>query len=293
MGRKIRLKNELQQGRDELEQQKIQLKEEQRSLGRAGVRTHWVFQEGDAWKPYSAEHNDQLTAARNAGQAQLSLQRGTFTYDVDLVVMQQVNRRTGTQRRIQTRLANMETIMPHAPILICQKFEASVLPSSRLALTSESLVKGSLEEFLYCRAEAQFHRMSTQQARTGVARVELVLNKAVAQRYEDAKANLAAQRQPVAEEYGFHGTLPEHINKITQEGFKVGGVDVPARNGSAYGQGVYLAKHPELSLGHRFSSGARCLLLVRFLTTQAHAHREAWVVRRPEHVYPEFVLHLA
>lgn len=279
----------------EFERQKEQLKKDKGESQDAESRSRdtrmaWMFEEAGEWKHYSPDHSLQLTAAQRAGQSQVLLQRSHFTYDIDFSSMRQTNKQTGKQRSIlcKTVTLPMASEMLRGPLQTCRHLAALPTSGCRITLTPGSLAKGSLEEALYCRAEAQFHRMM-KSATSSPVRIDVVVNECVAQRYEDARAAFVASGRPVEEEYAFHGTGEPNIHKIVSQGFKVGGVDVPMTNGASYGPGVYLAKHPELSM--KLTRGARSLLVVRFLTCEALAHREAWVLPNPAHVYPEFVVH--
>ena len=47
------------------------------------------------------------------------------------------------------------------------------------------------------------------------------------------------QGHPVAERLTFHGTSAAAIDKIVAEGFRIGGVDVPALAGASLGRAIY------------------------------------------------------
>jgi hypothetical protein len=57
----------------------------------------------------------------------------------------------------------------------------------------------------------------------------------------------------------FHGTDKDAIEKIIEEGFKIGGEGVKVRNGRAYGSGVYTAVDPIISI--RYSKAGSMMLL--------------------------------
>lgn len=59
----------------------------------------------------------------------------------------------------------------------------------------------------------------------------------------------------------FHGTDKAAIDKIAQEGFKIGGQDVPIKCGALFGQGVYTAEDPNISVHYSGGSGMMLLSL--------------------------------
>ena len=57
------------------------------------------------------------------------------------------------------------------------------------------------------------------------------------------------------------------IEKIIEEGFKIGGEGVEVRNGAAYGKGVYTAVDPTISVSYS-KGGSMMLLSIALLDDQ-------------------------
>ncbi|KAH9314167.1 hypothetical protein KI387_022794, partial [Taxus chinensis] len=107
-------------------------------------------------------------------------------------------------------------------------------------------------------AESQFFRMS-KRTEHKVVKVELILNIALTKSYEKAKQKFIEDSKPVEEMLVFHGTDRNAIEKIVEEGFRIGGEGIPVRNGRAYGSGVYTASDPSISIP--YAKGLNMLLL--------------------------------
>lgn len=87
-------------------------------------------------------------------------------------------------------------------------------------------------------------------SRASVVQAEYIVNPQLLLKYEKTRDQFRAQGRPLEERFGFHGTSPHVIDKIFEEGFKIGGPDVRKQHGSAYGTGVYLATTPTISKGY-------------------------------------------
>ena len=78
-----------------------------------------------------------------------------------------------------------------------------------------------------------------------IKQIEYIVNPKLLFAYEETKKHLeVALGKPVKERYGYHGTNANAMEKIFEEGFKIGGKDVKKQNGALYGNGVYLATNP-------------------------------------------------
>lgn len=78
--------------------------------------------------------------------------------------------------------------------------------------------------------------------------MEYTWNEELHERYQKRKQQLEAEEKPVDEKLVFHGAKKENIEKIIKEGFQVGGEGVAIRCGAVYGNGVYTAANPEISM---------------------------------------------
>ncbi|KAH9314793.1 hypothetical protein KI387_023420, partial [Taxus chinensis] len=91
-------------------------------------------------------------------------------------------------------------------------------------------------EYHFRQAESQFYRMSSRHSQK-VVKVELIMNKILQGHYDSARQEFQKKNGKVQEMFVFHGTDKSAIEKIVQEGFKIGGQGVSVRNGTAYGTG--------------------------------------------------------
>eukprot|EP01018_Ginkgo_biloba_P039120 Gb_11774 [translate_table: standard] len=113
-------------------------------------------------------------------------------------------------------------------------------------------------EYRFRQAESQFYRMSSG-GNHKVVKVEYILNKLLQSRYDRAKQEFEAKNKKMQQMLVFHGTDQNAIEKIVQEGFKIGGQGVSVRNGSAFGAGVYTALDPDTSVDYSRGSGMMLL----------------------------------
>lgn len=58
-----------------------------------------------------------------------------------------------------------------------------------------------------------------------------------------------------------HGTATASVDSIVREGFKVGGVDVPVRHGSALGKGIYLTSTASVAINYSSMLGSKYIVL--------------------------------
>lgn len=64
-----------------------------------------------------------------------------------------------------------------------------------------------------------------------------------------------------------HGTTTESVDLIVQQGFKVGGVDVPVRHGTALGKGVYLTTSSQLATSYSNNHQCKYVILSELCVT--------------------------
>ena len=97
-----------------------------------------------------------------------------------------------------------------------------------------------------------------------VRQVDVYESEATLERFQKTK-EIFGQRGPGCDEeiWVFHGTNDSAIEDIMAQGFKVGGVEVGARNGEAFGKGVYTATGPADPT--RYSRGHNKIILARAL----------------------------
>lgn len=106
-------------------------------------------------------------------------------------------------------------------------------------------------------AESQFLRMMGGQA-YHVTGVEYIMNPPLLKQYHVFKKVLNEKGQPVAERLTFHGTSEESIDKIAVEGFRIGGMEVPARHNASLGRGIYSSESPIYAM--HFVKGGNMML---------------------------------
>ncbi|MCO5551811.1 hypothetical protein L7F22_005313 [Adiantum nelumboides] len=171
------------------------------------------------------------------------------------------------------------------------------LPFERRVLdASTSSYRGDTTDEMHFRfAEAQFLRMSASK-RQRVIKVEYIWNQVLYDRYQNVKQKFSAQNKPDDEILVFHGTIPESIDKIVVEGFKVGGTDgVEIRSGAAYGHGVYTAANPDTSI--RYSAKGGMMLLSNAVCGKLGedynkgGSGDVYVVKRGDQLLPKYIVH--
>lgn len=143
-------------------------------------------------------------------------------------------------------------------------------------------------------AESQFYRMS-QNRKLKVTKVEFVKNLPLEEKFKTKKEEFKALNVTVKQQFVFHGTGSAAIDKITTEGFKIGGEGVPIRSGAAYGRGVYTAANPDISL--HYSGGYNMMLLSTAILGKLgkdHAiggSNDVFVVKNASQLLPRYVVH--
>eukprot|EP00971_Amphidinium_carterae_P291504 5786881-Amphidinium_carterae.1 len=73
--------------------------------------------------------------------------------------------------------------------------------------------------------------------------------------------------------FGFHGTDDEGLHGILQHGFKVKHPHT-GKNGSHYGQGIYLATRPRLAMGF-VQTQPKKMILAEYIDVPANNHHRA------------------
>ncbi|GLJ13963.1 hypothetical protein SUGI_0223310 [Cryptomeria japonica] len=143
-------------------------------------------------------------------------------------------------------------------------------------------------------AESQFFRMS-KRSEYKVVKVELILNIALTKSYEKAKQKFIEAKKPLEEMLVFHGTDRNAIEKIVEEGFKIGGDGIPVRNGRAYGSGVYTASDASISIP--YAKGLNMLLLSLALIGKEGSDyktggsQNIFVLDKTEYLLPKYIVH--
>ena len=156
-----------------------------------------------------------------------------------------------------------------------------------------SAVTKETEEFN--KACGHFTRLLGQQ-QSAVTKVEVLEyhpDCPVRTQFVSCKENFNAKRKPTNEIWVFHGTTLHAVKLIAEDGFKVGGVDVPMTNGAAYGAGVYTAVGPNSAMG--YARDARCVILARGMLGAPEDHgvggQDFKIFRRSHQLLPCYVVH--
>lgn len=159
---------------------------------------------------------------------------------------------------------------------------------------SPNFTEDSPAEYHFRLAESQFFRMSSRMEYK-VVMVELIINKTLQKQFEKAKEEFEQKKINFTERLVFHGTDMKAIEKIIEEGFKIGGEGVEVRNGAVYGKGVYTAVDPIISVP--YSKGGKMMLLsIALLDDQGKEHSQGHssdvlVMKRAEHLLPKYIVH--
>ena len=127
-----------------------------------------------------------------------------------------------------------------------------------------------------------------------VTRVECIYNELLLNRYQIMK-ELKEKDTACEERWVFHGTDASAVDKIIEEGFKIGGKGVPIKCGAAYGHGVYTAIDPDISV--HYTKGSKMMLLsVAILGRKekdfTHGGSEnVLVIKDASQLLPRYVVH--
>ena len=126
--------------------------------------------------------------------------------------------------------------------------------------------------------------------------VEHIINKTLQRQYEKAKEEFAKEKKKSVEErLVFHGTEKDAIEKIIEEGYKIGGEGVAVRNGRVFGSGVYTAVDPNVSIP--YSNGGSMMLLSSALVGEPGkdysngASADVLVLKKAEYLLPKYIVH--
>ncbi|GLJ17147.1 hypothetical protein SUGI_0296690 [Cryptomeria japonica] len=160
-------------------------------------------------------------------------------------------------------------------------------------IMSQNFTGDTPAEYHFRLAESQFFRMSSRDNYKAI-KVEHILNKKLQMVYEKAKEELEKQRKSVEEMLVFHGTNKDAIEKIIEEGFKIGGQGVEVRHGTAYGTGVYTALDPNTSIS--YSKGGMILLSSALIGEKGNDFKEGGssnvlVLHKTEYLLPKYIVH--
>lgn len=125
---------------------------------------------------------------------------------------------------------------------------------------------------------------------TKVEVLEYEENSPVLQRYYQRKFGYAQELQE--ETWVFHGSAA--IQKIAEEGFKVGGQDgIRIKNGAAHGNGVYTAKGPNIPMG--YSKETKAVIFARGIKGKPEDHvapNGDWIIfKAADQLLPCYIVH--
>eukprot|EP01018_Ginkgo_biloba_P035956 Gb_31147 [translate_table: standard] len=159
---------------------------------------------------------------------------------------------------------------------------------------SASFSGDSPSEYHFRLAESQFFRMSSR-SDFKVGKVELILNMELQKRYETSKQKFTEEKKKVEEMLVFHGTDKNAIEKIIEEGFKIGGDGIPVRNGRAFGSGVYTALDPSISIDYT-RGGSMVLLSLALVGQEGSDYNKGgndgvFVLHKSDYLLPKYIVH--
>ena len=124
----------------------------------------------------------------------------------------------------------------------------------------------------------------------------MVINLALKEKYLQKKKEFEREKVAVIETWVFHGTDADAIDKIATLGFKVGGTEgVPIKVGAMFGNGVYIAMNPDISVP--YCRGSKMMLLsiaIPGLRNMHHSfgHNEnVLVIKDVSQLLPRYVVH--
>ena len=159
------------------------------------------------------------------------------------------------------------------------------------------------QEFHFRLAESQFLRMcgSHLAGQYRVKLVELIVNPPLRSRYD---AFVQEERRKGGgvippEHLTFHGTSTAAVEKIIQEGFRIGGVDTPMATAAALGHGIYSSEDPAFACGY-IKDGRTQLLFSRVcpssdsvISKGADGVIQQLVVKSRDQILPLYIVHFA
>lgn len=139
-----------------------------------------------------------------------------------------------------------------------------VYPIPRPSPADDAATTRSLDLEHFSKAAFQFCNLTNKPPSSIIMVDAYVENEEVEKRFYDTKRRFRkAYGEKGHEIWVFHGTQSDNIARIMVEGFKVGGIDVRVKNGSAYGKGVYTATGPSTPIS--YAKNCRCVILARAL----------------------------
>lgn len=127
-----------------------------------------------------------------------------------------------------------------------------------------------------------------------VSKVEYIYNVALKERYLKKKEEFKKGATPQEERFVFHGTDTAAIASISNEGFKIGGVGVRIKCGAVYGEGVYTALNPDISVAYSKKSNMMLLSLAlpgTFNTHHGSGGHDVIVIKNVDQLLPMYVVH--
>jgi hypothetical protein len=164
-------------------------------------------------------------------------------------------------------------------------------------ITATSVANGVVSRELteYTLASQQFSRLGQQHP----TMIDVYENPTLKTRYDATRRSFAASGKPAEEVFVFHGTASANVELIMKTGFRVGGRDIAAANGSAYGIGVYTATGPNTPVN--YAQGSRQVILSYALTGNVGSAAnggDSWRPRGDWHIFrhgnqllPKWVVH--
>lgn len=267
---------------------------------RVDVDGQWTYPGNQINAQVEAAHID---AAKPRVQAMITSDKypAGQRYTFDVTAMVQVNDRTGYQRKLKRSPLQAPTGATAAGS------SGSILPSRAPNSDSGHVKRWKLPDYAervqhpsdpealhYNQAVAHFAIMTNN--KLGVpTTVEFVHNTTLQAQFDQCRQQMGSRAKEV---WVFHGTASANVDSILSNGFRVGGVDVPVANGTAYGRGVYTSTAADTA--HQYGAG-RQVLLARALTAREGTRddgicdmwrpRPVWAVfREGRQLLPVYVL---
>lgn len=78
--------------------------------------------------------------------------------------------------------------------------------------------------------------------------VEKITNIELETRYKTCFNEFKSEGKKVEQMVAFHGTVPDAVDRIVVDGFRIGGQDgIPVRSGASYGRGIYTATNIDMA----------------------------------------------
>ena len=162
-----------------------------------------------------------------------------------IAVEQQLERLQQQQTQLQSQLSQTQ--------LEEERVAMATGQFVRIPLTPSKHWQNTARDGHFRLAESQFLRLASASGSWRVTKVEYIVQPELRRVYaaflqeEQQRRRAAGDGSPVTEHLTFHGTTAEAVERIIVEGFRIGGVDVPAATGAALGQGVYSSEDPSFA----------------------------------------------